>query len=158
MLIQGDNLDALKALLPYYAGQVNCVFIDPPYNTKKDFGHYNDNLEHSTWLNALFPRLEILRELLSEQGCLWATIDDDKGHYLKVILDEFFGRKNFVANCIWQKKYSPQNDAKWLSDSHDHVLCFAKNKDIWRPNRLPRTQSANSLYKNPDNDPQGNRT
>lgn len=155
MLIQGDNLDALKALLPYYAGKVKCIFIDPPYNTKKDFGHYEDNLEHTKWLAAMFPRLELLRELLSEDGSIWATIDDDEGHYLKVIMDEIFGRNNFVANCIWQKKYSPQNDAKWLSDSHDHVLCFAKNKETWRPNPLPRTEAMDKRYKNPDNDPRG---
>lgn len=155
MLIQGDNLDALKALLPYYAGKVKCIFIDPPYNTKKDFGHYEDNLEHTKWLAAMFPRLELLRELLSEDGSIWATIDDDEGHYLKVIMDEIFGRNNFVANCIWQKKYSPQNDAKWLSDSHDHVLCFAKNKETWRPNPLPRTEAMDKRYKNLDNDPRG---
>lgn len=155
MLIQGDNLEALKALLPYYAGKVKCIFIDPPYNTRKDFEHYDDNLEHSMWLSIMFPRLELLRELLSEDGSIWATIDDDEGHYLKVIMDEIFGRKNFVANCIWQKKYAPQNDSKWLSDSHDHIICFAKNKEIWRPNLLPRTAEMNKRYKNPDNDPRG---
>ena len=155
MLIQGDNLDALKALLPYYAGKVKCIFIDPPYNTKKDFGHYEDNLEHTKWLAAMFPRLELLRELLSEDGSIWATIDDDEGHYLKVIMDEIFGRNNFVANCIWQKKYSPQNDAKWLSDNHDHVIVYAKDKQTWRPNLLPRTDAMDKRYKNPDNDPRG---
>ncbi len=108
MLIQGDNLEALKALLPYYAGQVKCIFIDPPYNTRKDFGHYDDNLEHTRWLSMMFPRLELLRELLSEDGTIWATIDDDEGHYLKVIMDEIFGRKNFIANCVWQKNSLPK--------------------------------------------------
>lgn len=155
MLIQGDNLDALKALLPYYAGQVKCIFIDPPYNTRSAFEHYDDNLEHAKWLSMMYPRLELLRELLAEDGSIWVTIDDNEAHYLKVIMDEIFGRKNFVANCVWQKKFSPQNDAKWLSDNHDHVLCFAKNKEIWRPNLLPKTESVLKRYKNPDNDPRG---
>lgn len=91
MLIQGDNLEALKALLPYYAGQVKCIFIDPPYNTKSAFEHYDDNLEHSKWLSMMYPRLELLRELLSEDGSIWVTIDDNEAHYLKVIMDEIFG-------------------------------------------------------------------
>lgn len=155
MLIQGDNLDALKALLPYYAGKVKCIFIDPPYNTKSAFEHYDDNLEHSQWLTMMYPRLELLRELLSEDGSIWVTLDDNEAHYCKIILDEIFGRKNFVGNVIWEKKYSPQNDAKWLSDSHDHVLAYAKNKELWRPKLLPRTPEMNKRYKNPDNDPRG---
>lgn len=155
LLIQGDNLEALKALIPLYAGKVKCVFIDPPYNTKSAFGHYDDNLEHSQWLSLMYPRLELLRELLSEDGSIWVTIDDNEAHYLKVIMDEVFGRKNFINNVVWQKKYSPQNDAKWLSDNHDHVLVYAKNKKGWRPNLLPRTDIANSRYKNPDNDLRG---
>jgi len=155
MLIHGDNLEALKALLPYYAGQVKCIYIDPPYNTQNAFEHYDDNLEHSTWLSLMYPRLELLRRLLREDGSIWISIDDDECHYLKVICDEVFGRKNFVANVIWEKKYSPQNDAKWLSDSHDHILAYAKNKDTWRPNLLPRTQEMDKRYKNPDNDPRG---
>ena len=155
MVIQGDNLDAVKALLPYYAGRVKCIFIDPPYNTKSAFEHYDDNLEHSQWLAMMFPRLRLLRELLSEDGSIWVTIDDNEAHYLKVVMDEVFGRKNFVCNAIWQKKYSPQNDAKWLSDNHDHILVFSKNKEIWRPNLLPRSEDMNARYKNPDNDPRG---
>ena len=155
MLIQGDNLEALKALLPFYAGRVKCIFIDPPYNTRKDFAHYEDNLEHAQWLEMMYPRLELLRGLLAENGSLWAIIDDDEGHYLKVIMDEIFGRKNFIANVIWQKKYSPQNDAKWLSDSHDHILVYAQNKETWRPNLLPRTEAMDARYKNPDNDSRG---
>jgi len=155
MLICGDNLDALKALLPFYAGKVKCIYIDPPYNTQNAFEHYEDNLEHSVWLSMMYPRLELLRELLSENGSIWISIDDDEGHYLKVIMDEIFGRKNFVANVIWEKKFSPQNDAKWLSDSHDHILAYAKNKEIWRPNLLPRTEEMDNRYKNPDNDPRG---
>lgn len=155
MIIKGDNLEALKALMPYYKGQVKCIYIDPPYNTGNAFEHYDDNLEHSMWLSLIYPRLELLRDLLSEDGSIWISIDDDECHYLKVICDEIFGRKNFINNVIWEKKYAPQNDAKWLSDSHDHILCYAKNKDIWRPNLLPRTDDMNVKYKNLDNDPRG---
>ena len=155
MLIQGDNLDTLKALLPYYAGKVKCVFIDPPYNTRSAFEHYDDNLEHTKWLAMIYPRLELLRELLSEDGSIWVTIDDNEAHYLKVIMDEIFGRKNFVSNVVWEKKFSPQNDTKWLSDSHDHILVYAKNKDVWRPLLLPRTEEMDNRYTNPDNDQRG---
>ena len=155
MIVQGDNLEALKALLPFYAGQVKCIYIDPPYNTGSAFEHYDDNLEHSQWLSLIYPRLELLREFLSEDGSIWISIDDDEGHYLKVICDEVFGRKNFINNIIWQKKFSPQNDAKWFSDNHDHILCYAKNKEIWRPNLLQRTEEMNARYKNPDSDPRG---
>lgn len=155
MLIHGDNLLALKALESRYAGQVKCIYIDPPYNTGSAFEHYDDNLEHSQWLNLMSPRLEILKNLLAEDGSIWISIDDDEGHYLKVLCDEIFGRYNFVSTVIWEKKYSPQNDAKWLSDSHDFVLVYAKNKAIWRPNLLPRTSEMNKRYKNPDNDPRG---
>jgi adenine-specific DNA-methyltransferase len=156
MLFQGDNLEALKALLPYYAGQIKCIFIDPPYNTRSAFEHYDDNLEHSIWLSTMYPRLEMLRHLLSEDGSIWISIDDNEGHYLKVVMDEVFGRKNFISNVIWQKKYSPQNDAKWLSDSHDHILVFARDKSVWHPFLLPRTTEMNLRYKNPDNDFRGN--
>ena len=97
LLIQGDNLEALKALIPFYAGNIKCIFIDPPYNTKSAFEHYDDNLEHSKWLTLLYPRLELLRELLSEEGSIWITINDNESHYLKVILDEIFGRRNFIS-------------------------------------------------------------
>lgn len=155
LLIQGDNLEALKALIPFYAGKVKCIFIDPPYNTKSAFEHYDDNLEHSTWLSMMYPRLELLRELLSEDGSIWVTIDDNESHYLKVVCDEVFGRKNFISNAVWEKKFSPQNDAKWLSDNHDHVLVFAKNKQLWFPNLLPRSSKQQSNIKNPDDDPRG---
>jgi adenine-specific DNA-methyltransferase len=154
-LIFGDNLLALKALEQEFVGKIKCVFIDPPYNTGSAFTHYDDGLEHSIWLSLIRDRLELIRTLLSSDGTLWITIDDNEAHYLKVLCDEIFGRKNFVANVIWEKKFSPQNDAKWLSDSHDHVLVFAKNKDIWRPNLLPRTDEMDARYKNPDNDPRG---
>jgi adenine-specific DNA-methyltransferase len=155
MLVQGDNLEAIKALIPYYAGEIKCVFIDPPYNTKGAFEHYDDNMEHSKWLSLIYPRIELLRDLISEDGSIWVSIDDDEGHYLKVIMDEIFGRENFVANVVWEKKYSPQNDAKWFSDNHDHILVYAKNKNIWRPNLLERTEAMNNRYKNPDKDPRG---
>ncbi|OEG71749.1 hypothetical protein ATZ36_12955, partial [Candidatus Endomicrobiellum trichonymphae] len=155
MIIKGDNLEALKALLPYYKGQVKCIYIDPPYNTGSAFKHYDDNLEHSTWLSMMYPRLELLRELLAEYGSIWISIDDDEQAYLKVICDEVFGRKNFVNNVIWQKKFSPQNDTKWLSDNHDFIVVYAKNKIIWRPNLLPRSEGMDARYTNPDNDPRG---
>lgn len=155
MLIHGDNLLALKALEQDYAVKIKCIYIDPPYNTGNAFEHYDDNVEHSLWLNLIKPRIEMIYKLLSKDGSLWISIDDDESHYLKVLCDEVFGRKNFVNNVIWEKKYSPQNDAKWLSDSHDHILVYAKNKEIWRPNMLPRTDEMNDRYKNPDNDPRG---
>ena len=101
------------------------------------------------------PRLEILRNLLSDDGSIWISIDDDEGHYLKVLCDEIFGRNNYINTVIWEKKFSPQNDAKWLSDNHDFILVYAKNKEVWRPNLLPRSEEMNSRYKNPDNDPRG---
>ena len=155
MLIQGDNLEALKALLPFYAGQVKCIYIDPPYNTRSAFEHYDDNLEHTQWLAMIWPRLELLRELLAEDGSIWVSIDDNEAHYLKVVMDEMFGRKNFIANVIWQKKYAPANDAIWLSDNHDHILVFARNKSQWHPNKLPRSDRSNAAYKNPDDDSRG---
>ena len=155
MLIHGDNLLALKALEQDYAGKVKCIYIDPPYNTGNAFEHYDDGVEHSQWLNLMKPRLTLLRNLLSNDGSIWISIDDDESHYLKVLCDEVFGRQNFINNVIWEKKYSPQNDAKWLSDSHDHILVYAKNKVIWRPNLLPRTEEMDKRYKNPDNDPRG---
>lgn len=155
LLIQGDNLDALKSLLPFYANRVKCVVIDPPYNTRKDFNHYQDNLKHAQWLKMMYPRLELLRELLAEDGSIWAIIDDDEGHYLKVLMDEIFGRKNFVANVVWQKKHSPANDSKTISDTHDHIFVYAKDKPHFQVNLYPRTEKHDKLYKNLDNDPRG---
>ncbi|MDU2417260.1 site-specific DNA-methyltransferase [Negativicoccus succinicivorans] len=156
MLIHGDNLLALKALENKYAGKVKCIYIDPPYNTGSAFEHYNDNLEHSTWLSLMKPRLEILRNLLDKDyGTIWISIDDDEGHYLKVLCDQIFGRNNFVNTCIWQKKGSRSNDAKWFSDNHDFILVYARNKEEWRPNLLPRTKKSVKGYSNPDNDPRG---
>lgn len=126
LLVQGDNLDALKALLPFYRGRVKCIFIDPPYNTKSAFEHYDDNLEHAKWLSMMLPRLQLLREFLREDGSIWVTIDDNEGHYLKVLMDEVFGRGNFVANALWQKVYSARMDSTGFSSDHDHVLCFRR--------------------------------
>jgi adenine-specific DNA-methyltransferase len=154
-LIFGDNLLALKALEAEFAGKVKCVFIDPPYNTGNAFEHYDDGLEHSIWLSMMRDRIEIIRKLLSDDGSLWITVDDGESHYLKILCDEVFGRVNFVANVIWQKKFSPQANAVWLSDSHDHILVYAKDKNIWRPNLLPRSSEADARYSNTDNDPRG---
>jgi len=154
-LVFGDNLLALKALEQEFTGKVKCVFIDPPYNTGSAFKHYDDGLEHSIWLGLIRDRIEIIHKLLAEDGSLWITIDDNEAHYLKVLCDEVFGRSNFVSNAVWQKKYAPANDALWLSDSHDHILIYAKSKDTWRPNKLARTAEQDDLYKNPDNDPRG---
>ena len=155
MLIHGDNLLALKALEQQYRGKIKCIYIDPPYNTGSAFAQYDDNLEHSIWLSMIKKRLLILKELLAEDGTIWISIDDDEQAYLKVLCDEIFMRSNFVSNIIWEKKFSPQNDAKWLSDSHDFILVYAKNKEKWKPNLLPRTAGMDSRYKNPDNDPRG---
>lgn len=155
MLIQGDNLAALKALLPYYAGQVKCVFIDPPYNTKSAFQHYDDNLEHSQWLSMMYPRLELLRELLSQDGSIWITIDDNEGHYLKVLCDEIFGRRNFVASVIWQKLHARNNSAQHLSADHDFVLVYARDLSQWKRNKVGRTEASDADFWNPDNDPRG---
>lgn len=154
-LIFGDNLLALKALEQEFTGKIKCIYIDPPYNTGSAFTHYDDGVEHSLWLSLIRDRLDILRRLLSDDGSIWVSLDDIECHYAKVLMDEVFGRSNFIANIIWQKKYAPANDAIWFSDSHDHILVFAKNKERWRPNRLARTEESNSAYKNPDNDSRG---
>lgn len=155
VLVHGDNLLALRALESNYEGQVKCIFIDPPYNTGSAFEHYDDGLEHSLWLSMLRDRLDVLNRLLSHDGSIWITVDDNESHYLKVLCDEIFGRRNFVANAIWQKKYTVANDAKWLSDSHDHVLIYAKDKETWRPFRLPRSSEMDGRYRNPDKHPKG---
>lgn len=156
MLIQGDNLDALKALLPYYAGQVKCIYIDPPYNTGSAFEHYDDNLEHSKWLGMMWPRLELLRDLLAEDGSIWISIDDDESHYMKVILDEIFFRKNFIANIVWQKRTSPDFRAV-LGDGHENIFVYSNTKEkfVEQANLLPLTERQIKEYKNPDKDPRG---
>ena len=155
MLIQGDNLEALKALLPFYAGQVKCIYIDPPYNTRSAFEQYDDNLEHSKWLATIWPRLELLRDLLAEDGSIWVSIDDNEAHYLKVIMDEVFGRKSFVANIVWQKSYTSNQTAKFISDTHDHILLYATDTNRFSLGKIERTEEQKTSFKNPDNDPRG---
>lgn len=154
-LIFGDNLYALKALEQNFTNEIKCIFIDPPYNTGSAFEHYDDGVEHSIWLSLIRDRLNIIYKLLKDDGSLWISVDDNEAHYLKVLCDEVFGRRNFVANVIWEKKYTVANDAKWFSDNHDHILVYAKNKEIWRPNKLPRSDEMNKAYKNPDKHPKG---
>lgn len=155
-LIFGDNLLALKALEQEFASKVKCVFIDPPYNTGSAFTHYDDGVEHSIWLSLMRDRLEIIRRLLSDDGSLWITIDDNEAHYLKVMCDEVFGRKNFVANMIWEKRTSREN-RRVFSFNHDHLLVYGKSKSEFESVRNPLGLSDEVLlrYKNPDNDPRG---
>jgi adenine-specific DNA-methyltransferase len=155
-LIFGDNLLALKALEQEFAGKIKCIFIDPPYNTGSAFAHYDDGLEHSIWLSLMRDRLELLRMFLSDDGSIWITIDDNEAHYLKVLCDEIFGRRNFVANAVWQKRTSPDMRAT-LGAGHDHVLVFSKSlerfKTVIKP--LEKTEIQKGNYRNPDNDPRG---
>lgn len=155
MLIHGDNLLALKALESKYAGEIKCIYIDPPYNTGSAFEHYDDNLEHSIWLGLMRERLKLLYSLLDNSGTLWISIDDDEQAYLKVLCDEIFGRVNFVTCVLWQKIHSIKNDAKYLSVNHDYILVYAKDKEKIQFNLLPRTEEMNARYTNPDNDPRG---
>ncbi|MGK2861449.1 MAG: DNA methyltransferase, partial [Chitinophagaceae bacterium] len=158
LLIKGNNLLALHSIKKAFQARkkfIKLIYIDPPYNTGNDDFGYNDNFTHSTWLTFMKNRLEVARELLSIDGSIWINIDDREAHYLKVLCDEMFGRENFVANVIWQKKFSPQNDAKYFSDNHDHILVYAKNKASWKPNLLNRSEKALARYANPDNDLRG---
>ena len=136
ILVHGDNLEALKALLPFYAGEVKCIYIDPPYNTGSAFEHYDDNLEHSTWLNMMYPRLKLLREFLREDGSIWISLDDGEAHYCKVLCDEILGRRNFIADVAWEKSDSPRMDAKLFSTRYDHTLVYAKNMTELRINKV----------------------
>lgn len=155
-LIFGDNLLALKALEQEFTGKVKCVFIDPPYNTGSAFTHYDDGVEHSIWLSLMRDRLEIIYRLLSDDGSLWITIDDNEAHYLKVLCDEVFGRVNFVANAIWQKRTSPDIRAT-IGAGHDHVFIYAKQVERFKAiaKKIPKTAEQIKTYKNPDNDPRG---
>lgn len=148
LLIQGDNLLALKALLPFYRGRVKCIFIDPPYNTQSAFEHYDDKLEHSQWLSMMWPRMAMLRELLSEDGSIWVSIDDREAHYLKVLMDEVFGRQNFLTSFIWKKSYGGGAKAKWVVGLHEHVLCYTKRleqfPEMWLP---PDPDAVKKYYK-----------
>ena len=174
LLVQGDNLLALKALLPYYAGRVKCIYIDPPYNRGEQKWAYNDAVNspemrnwlgkvvgaeaedlsrHDKWLCMMYPRLQLLRDFLRDDGAIVVSIDDTEVGHLRLVMDEVFGPRNFVANVIWQKKFSPQNDATWMSDSHDHLLVYARQKVAWRPNMLLRSLKQQGNYSNPDDDP-----
>lgn len=174
LIIHGDNLEALKALLPRYAGKVDVIYIDPPYNTGNEGWAYNDNVNapqlkawlgktvdaddmerHDKWLCMMWPRLQLLRELLGETGTLWVSLNDIEASRAKLILDEIFGEQNFVADCIWQKRFSPSNDAKFLSETTDHILCYAKSKANWQRGLIPRSEKNDSIYSNPDDDPRG---
>lgn len=156
MLVQGDNLEALKALLPHFAGKVKCICIDPPYNTGSAFEHYDDNLEHSQWLAMMWPRLELLREFLSEDGSIWISIDEDEHAYLRVICDEIFGRERFVTTNVWQKRYAPDSRVA-VSDAHEYVLCYAMEPRVFKETRnlIPLGEAQTKQFKNSDNDPRG---
>ncbi len=175
LIIHGDNLHALKSLLPRYAGKVDLIFIDPPYNTGNENWSYNDNvnspimqewlksnpvnqedmLRHDKWLCMMWPRLVLLRELLSERGSLWMTLDDNEVHRARAVVDEIFGEQAFIASVIWQKNFSPKNSAQFFSEDHDYVLVLAKDRALWRPNLLARTAEMEARYGNPGNDPRG---
>lgn len=146
MLVQGDNLDALKALLPYYKGRVKCIYIDPPYNTRSAFEHYDDNLEHTQWLAMIYPRLELLRELLAEDGSIWVSIDDNEAHYLKVVMDEVFGRANFLTTFVWKKSYGGGAKARWFVGQHEFVMCYAKQLPSFPDMFLPPDPDAAAKY------------
>ncbi|MCF6330153.1 MAG: site-specific DNA-methyltransferase [Sulfurimonas sp.] len=184
VFIEGDNLEVLKLLQNAYHKKIKMIYTDPPYNKDKDFVYkdtWGDTItnymiqtdqlrdegytstktqstgrRHTNWLNMIYPRLWLSRNLLKDDGVIFVSIDDDEVANLRKVMDEIYGEENFISNVIWEKKYSPQNDAKWLSDNHDHILIYAKNKEIWRPNLLARTEEQNNRYKNPDNDFRGN--
>ena len=173
-LIEGDNLEALRALLPRHQGRIKCVTIDPPYNTGNENWVYNDAVNspamrawlgkavgrddltrHDKWLCLMYPRLMLLRELLSEDGSIWVFLDDHEIGPLRLLMDEIFGAEQFIATVIWQKVYSPKNSARHFSDDHDYLVVYAKDARRWKPNLLPRTSAQDKAYKNPDKDPRG---
>ena len=156
LLIQGDNLEAVKALIPFYAGRVKCIYIDPPYNTQSAFEHYDDKLEHSQWLSMMYPRLKLLWDLLDEDGSLWISIDDSEAHYLKVLMDELAGRGAFLAAMVWQKRYSREN-REAIGDAHEYVYLYVKNVARFKKirNKLPLGPKQKSAYRNPNNHPNG---
>jgi adenine-specific DNA-methyltransferase len=155
MIIKGDNLEALKALLPYYKDQVRCIYIDPPYNTGSAFEHYDDNLEHSTWLSMMYPRLELLRELLAEDGSIFVQTDDNEHAYLKVMMDEIFGRKNFITTIVWHKKRGKDNSSRYFSITHDSISVYAKNAKNFYVHKIELEERTKQAYTNPDNDERG---
>ena len=155
-LIFGDNLLALKALESEFAGKVKCVYIDPPYNTGSAFEHYDDSVEHSTWLSLIRARLEILWNLLSDEGSIWISIDDYEMAYLKILCDETFGRLNFIASNVWQKRYSREN-REAIGDVHEYILLYAKNPTKFKEirHKVSLTEAQAKVYRNPNNDPRG---
>jgi adenine-specific DNA-methyltransferase len=177
LIIHGDNLEALKALLPTHAAKVDCIFIDPPYNTGNEGWCYNDNVRsplmeewlkksanpvdkedmerHDKWLCMIWSRLSLLRELLSEDGVIFITIDDNEVHRLIALMDEIYGEKNFISTIAWQKRVSPANDAEFFSTDHDHFIVFSKNRDEFSINKLNRTEGQEDYFSNPDDDARG---
>jgi len=184
LFIEGDNLDALKLLQETYLGKVKLIYIDPPYNTGRDFIYDDDFSEdsesyliesnqvdeqggrlvanteangrfHSDWLSMIYARLRLARNLLKDDGVVFISIDDNEVDNLRKACSEVFGEENFVAQIIWQKVFSPKNSARWFSEDHDYVLVYAKNGESWTPNLLPQTDEMIARYKNPDNDPRG---
>ena len=176
LIVEGDNLVALKALLPYYKGKVKCICIDPPYNTGNEGWAYNDNVNspaikkwlgetvgkegetldrHDRWLCMMYPRLALLREFLSEDGSIFVFLDDNEIQALRYVMDEVFGGNNFITTCIWQKVYSPKNSARHFSEDHDYVAVYAKKSDTWKPNLVARNEEQDAAYKNRDDDPRG---
>jgi len=154
-LIFGDNLLALKALEQEFAGKIKCIYIDPPYNTGSAFEHYDDGVEHSIWLSMMRDRMNLIRHLLADDGSVWISLDDNENHYFKVMMDEVFGRQNFVATIIWQKVFTVKNSARHFSDMHDYVVVYAKDSTKWQRNLLPRSEELDNTYSNPDNDSRG---
>lgn len=154
LLIHGDNLLALKALESDYRGKVRCIYIDPPFNTGGAFEQYDDGLEHSIWLSLMYDRLQILSRLLSEDGSIWVHLDDNEVHYCKVMLDEIFGRINFISSIVWQKVFAKKNKAL-ISSSHDTILVYSRDISCFRRNLMPRSSEQAEAFKNPDNDPRG---
>jgi adenine-specific DNA-methyltransferase len=176
LIVEGDNLVALKALLPYYAGKVKCIYIDPPYNTGNENWVYNDNVNspeirkwlgkvvggeaedlsrHDKWLCMMYPRLSLLREMLREDGAIFISIDDNEINHLRDIMDEVFGNRNLVTTLCWQKIYTVKNSARHFSEMHDFIVVYARNLDLWQRNLLMRSEKQDRAYSNPDNDPRG---
>jgi len=174
LIVHGDNLAALKALLPTYQGKVKCIYIDPPYNTGNEGWAYNDSVNsplmrdwlgqvvdrddltrHDKWCCMMMPRLRLLRELLREDGAIFVSIDDNEVHHLRCLMDEVFGEENFVATIIWEKVYAPKSSAKYFSENHDFVVVYANRKELFNRRLLPRTPEADARYSNRDDDPRG---
>ena len=162
LVIEGDNFDVLRYLRMTHSGKIKCIYIDPPYNTgNRDF-IYNDRFvdkddvyKHSKWLEFMYRRLVLAKDLLAEDGVIFASIDDNEMLHLGMLMDRVFGEANRIATVIWQKVYSPKNTAMHFSDDHEYLLVYANNRDIWRPNPVPRSEAQDKAYKNTDNDPRG---